>query len=142
MLEDESGRIRLVGERLRSARPVTGVIMGVLGMETGNDEFEVIDFCFAGMPPQAGTADGEELPKSAMTVDSELVSQLCPRRTRLTDRLYVQQIQTSGLQSYQDWTSVPLTLQTHNCSFSPSTYVVKRAAQKTRQLFREYHDSL
>lgn len=140
MLEDESGRIRLVGERLKSARPVTGVIMGVLGMETGN-EFEVIDFCFAGMPPQAGIADGEELPKSAMTVDSEFVSQLCLRHTRLTDPLCVQQMQTSGLQSYQDWTLVPLTLQTRNCNFSPSTYVAKRAAQKTKQLFREYRDS-
>ena len=43
MLEDESGRIRLVGERLKSSRLVTGVIIGALGMETPNGEFEVVD---------------------------------------------------------------------------------------------------
>lgn len=65
MLEDESGRIRLVGERLRSAQLVTGVIMGALGLETANGDFEIVDFCFAGMPPQANT--GEE----SMPVDSK-----------------------------------------------------------------------
>lgn len=49
MLEDESGRIKLVGERLKDARIVTGVIMGALGMETPNGEFEVIDYCFTEM---------------------------------------------------------------------------------------------
>ena len=62
MLEDESGRIRLVGDRLKSARVVTGVIMGALGLEGANGDFEVIDFCFAGMAPQTtaeeGTVDG------------------------------------------------------------------------------------
>jgi DNA polymerase delta subunit 2 len=53
MLEDESGRIRLVGERISAARLVTGVIMGVLGMETPNGEIEVVDLCEAGMAPQA-----------------------------------------------------------------------------------------
>ena len=51
-LEDESGRIRLVGERLKSARLVTGVIMGALGLETSNGDFEIVDYCFAGMAPQ------------------------------------------------------------------------------------------
>ena len=41
MLEDESGRIRLVGECLKSTRLVTGVIVGALGMETPNGDFEV-----------------------------------------------------------------------------------------------------
>jgi DNA polymerase delta subunit 2 len=57
MLEDESGRIRLVGDRLKDARPVTGVIMGALGLETTNGDFEVVDFCFAGMAPQAASED-------------------------------------------------------------------------------------
>lgn len=52
MLEDESGRIRLVGERVTKARLVTGVILGVLGVETPNGEFEVVDLCTAGMAPQ------------------------------------------------------------------------------------------
>ena len=59
MLEDESGRIRLVGERLKSAQLVTGVILGALGIETSGGDFEMVDFCFAGMPPQPKSPSGE-----------------------------------------------------------------------------------
>ena len=52
MLEDESGRICLVGERLNNGGLVTGVIMGALGIETHNGDFEVVDICFPGMAPQ------------------------------------------------------------------------------------------
>ncbi len=52
MLEDESGRIKIVGEGIKEAGLVTGVIMAALGMETPSGEFEVIDYCFAGMAPQ------------------------------------------------------------------------------------------
>ncbi|KZT65450.1 hypothetical protein DAEQUDRAFT_759330 [Daedalea quercina L-15889] len=52
MLEDESGRIILVGDRLRAASLVTGVIVGALGIETSGGEFEVVEVCYAGMPPQ------------------------------------------------------------------------------------------
>ena len=52
MLEDESGRISLVGERVLSACLVTGVILGALGIETRNGDFEVVDLCFPGMAPQ------------------------------------------------------------------------------------------
>lgn len=52
MLEDESGRICLVGDRIQSAGLVTGVILGALGMETNSGDFDVIDFCYAGLPPQ------------------------------------------------------------------------------------------
>ncbi|KAI0078170.1 hypothetical protein K474DRAFT_1706721 [Panus rudis PR-1116 ss-1] len=52
MLEDESGRICLVGDRIRSAGLVTGVILGALGIETNSGDFEVVDYCFAGMAPQ------------------------------------------------------------------------------------------
>lgn len=65
MLEDESGRIRLVGERLKSARLVTGVIMGALGLETSNGDFEIVDYCFAGMAPQVNNGD------EGMDVDSK-----------------------------------------------------------------------
>ncbi|KAI0083974.1 DNA polymerase alpha/epsilon subunit B-domain-containing protein [Irpex rosettiformis] len=56
MLEDESGRIRLVGDRLKSARLVTGVIIGALGIETNSGDFEVVDICFPGMAPQQSSA--------------------------------------------------------------------------------------
>lgn len=74
-LEDESGRVRLVGEVIRRERDreggglVTGmpaditlqliyegtadqigVVMAALGMETSAGDFEVIDLCFAGLP--------------------------------------------------------------------------------------------
>lgn len=53
MLEDESGRIRLVGQPMAKANLVTGVILAALGAETANGEFEVIDLCYAGMAPHA-----------------------------------------------------------------------------------------
>jgi len=59
MLEDESGRIRLVGECVSKARLVTGVIVGVLGMETPNGEFEVVDLCAAGMAPQTRSEEAD-----------------------------------------------------------------------------------
>lgn len=66
MLEDESGRVQLVGNILQrtidasGGTPsaggwenllVTGVIMAALGHETASGEFEVMDYCFAGMAP-------------------------------------------------------------------------------------------
>lgn len=69
MLEDESGRIRLVGERVSKARLVTGVIVGVLGVETPNGEFEVVDLCAPGMAPQAQPE--EEDGQDGMDVDGK-----------------------------------------------------------------------
>ncbi|KAI0262892.1 hypothetical protein BC834DRAFT_889496 [Gloeopeniophorella convolvens] len=57
MLEDESGRIQLVGKNLTIAQLMTGVIAGVLGAETNTGEFEVVDLCFPGMAPQEGEDD-------------------------------------------------------------------------------------
>ena len=52
MLEDDSGRIRLVGDVLRSVMLVTGCIIAVMGTENANGEFEVIDLKFADLAPQ------------------------------------------------------------------------------------------
>ncbi|KAL6237421.1 hypothetical protein BDW75DRAFT_204192 [Aspergillus navahoensis] len=43
MLEDESGRLRLTGSKLRSVQLATGVIIAVLGTENANGDFEAID---------------------------------------------------------------------------------------------------
>ncbi|GAB1204426.1 hypothetical protein APSETT445_003079 [Aspergillus pseudonomiae] len=43
MLEDESGRLRLTGNMLRSTQLATGAIVAVLGTENSNGDFEVID---------------------------------------------------------------------------------------------------
>ncbi|KAK0210508.1 DNA polymerase alpha/epsilon subunit B-domain-containing protein [Desarmillaria ectypa] len=53
LLEDESGRLKLVGERVKAAGLVTGVVVGALGVETSNGEFEVVDLCYPGLPPQS-----------------------------------------------------------------------------------------
>lgn len=53
MLEDESGRIKLVGQKLASTHLVTGVIIAALGMETPGGQFEVVDTCFADLAPFA-----------------------------------------------------------------------------------------
>ena len=57
MIEDESGRIRLVGDALKGKNLVTGVITSVLGAETPEGDFEVVDICFPGMAPQVYRED-------------------------------------------------------------------------------------
>lgn len=52
MLEDDSGRIRLVGASLRDVHLVTGCIIAVLGSENTNGEFQIIDLKFPDLAPQ------------------------------------------------------------------------------------------
>ncbi|KAK0651846.1 DNA polymerase alpha/epsilon subunit B-domain-containing protein [Cercophora newfieldiana] len=54
MLEDDSGRIRLVGDVLKSHILVTGCIIAVMGTENINGEFDVIDVQIADLAPQPG----------------------------------------------------------------------------------------
>eukprot|EP00045_Choanoeca_perplexa_P003991 m.34786 g.34786 ORF g.34786 m.34786 type:complete len:494 (+) comp12341_c0_seq1:3-1484(+) len=51
ILEDQTGRISLVGDALNQGALVTGVIMAVLGTESEQGEFEVEDVCFMQLPP-------------------------------------------------------------------------------------------
>ncbi|KAI3323210.1 DNA polymerase alpha/epsilon subunit B-domain-containing protein [Xylariaceae sp. AK1471] len=51
-LEDESGRIRLVGDLLKDIILVTGCIVAVMGTENVNGELEVFDLKFPDLPPQ------------------------------------------------------------------------------------------
>lgn len=69
MLEDESGRIKLVGQKLISTHLVTGVIIAALGMETPSGEFEVIDTCFAELAP---FAEQHNTGNNAMDVDRQV----------------------------------------------------------------------
>lgn len=66
MLEDDSGRIRLVGDALSGVPLVTGCIVAVMGTENASGEFEVIDIKFPDLAPQvdrwalsASKADGK-----------------------------------------------------------------------------------
>lgn len=72
MLEDESGRIRLVGDHVRKARLVTGVIIGALGAETANGDFEVVDICYPGMAPQPVADPEAAVQEDKMQVDGRL----------------------------------------------------------------------
>ncbi len=40
---------------------VTGIIIGVLGMETAAGDFEVVDYCLAEMAPQAPLAKADKM---------------------------------------------------------------------------------
>lgn len=52
MLEDESGRLRLIGTPLQLAMLVTGCIIAVMGTENANGDFEVIDLKVPDLPRQ------------------------------------------------------------------------------------------
>ncbi|KAL2760480.1 hypothetical protein ACRALDRAFT_1073685 [Sodiomyces alcalophilus JCM 7366] len=52
MLEDDSGRVKLVGDILKSVHLVTGCIIAVMGIENINGEIEVIDIKFPDLAPQ------------------------------------------------------------------------------------------
>ncbi|KAL6855782.1 DNA polymerase alpha/epsilon subunit B domain-containing protein [Trichoderma novae-zelandiae] len=52
MLEDDSGRVRLVGDLLSTVPLVTGCIIAVMGTENTNGEFEVIDLKVPDLAPQ------------------------------------------------------------------------------------------
>lgn len=50
MLEDESGRLRLIGAALQQEMLVTGCIIAALGTEQANGDFEVIDLKIPDLP--------------------------------------------------------------------------------------------
>lgn len=52
MLEDESGRLRLIGLPLTQEMLVTGCVVAVMGTENANGDFEVADIRVPDLPPQ------------------------------------------------------------------------------------------
>lgn len=52
MLEDESGRLRLIGTPVELSMLVTGCIIAVMGTENANGDFEVIDMKVPDLPRQ------------------------------------------------------------------------------------------
>ncbi|KAI0969693.1 DNA polymerase alpha/epsilon subunit B-domain-containing protein [Xylaria arbuscula] len=79
-LEDESGRIRLVGDFLKDVILVTGCIVAVMGTENVNGELEVIDLKFPDLPPQPDrwaaskppTTNGKSQAKKPKDEDEEM----------------------------------------------------------------------
>jgi len=52
MLEDESGRLRLIGTPLQISMLVTGCIIAVMGTENANGDFEILDMKVPDLPRQ------------------------------------------------------------------------------------------
>ena len=52
MLEDESGRLRIIGTPLQVSMLVTGCIIAVMGTENSNGEFEIIDLKYPDLARQ------------------------------------------------------------------------------------------
>ncbi|PBP25139.1 DNA polymerase alpha/epsilon subunit B [Diplocarpon rosae] len=72
MLEDESGRLRLVGAPLSSEMLVTGCIVAVMGTENANGDFEVVDIKVPDLPPQAERWHTSEfVPKKKTVVEED-----------------------------------------------------------------------
>jgi DNA polymerase delta subunit 2 len=59
MMEDESGRLRLTGNFLRSTQLATGAIVAALGTENANGDFEVIDIKLPDLAPQPQRWEGK-----------------------------------------------------------------------------------
>lgn len=51
-MEDETGRVELVGDKLKEFLMVTGMIIGVLGREDELGNFHVVDISFPPYPKQ------------------------------------------------------------------------------------------
>jgi DNA polymerase delta subunit 2 len=77
MLEDDSGRLRLIGPTLSNEMLVTGCIVSVMGTENANGDFEVIDIRLPDLPPQparwegASTVDGRHVKKQKIKDEDE-----------------------------------------------------------------------
>lgn len=65
MLEDESGRLRLIGPPLANEMLVTGCIVAVMGTENANGDFEVVDVKVPDLPPQPARWAASSPPKSS-----------------------------------------------------------------------------
>jgi len=66
MLEDESGRLRLIGTPLQINMLVTGCIVAVMGTENANGDFEIVDMKVPDLPRQPQRWERDEA-AAAMT---------------------------------------------------------------------------
>lgn len=65
MLEDESGRLRLIGAPLAGQNLVTGCIIAAMGTENANGVFEVVDVKVPDLAPQPGRWELSGVPDQA-----------------------------------------------------------------------------
>ncbi|KKK24977.1 hypothetical protein AOCH_003589 [Aspergillus ochraceoroseus] len=64
MLEDESGRIRLTGSKLKSTQLATGAVVAILGTENANGDFEAVDIKVPDLARQPRRWEREQTPPS------------------------------------------------------------------------------
>ncbi|KAL4940672.1 hypothetical protein BDV06DRAFT_18084 [Aspergillus oleicola] len=76
MLEDESGRLRLTGSKLRSVQLATGAIIAVLGMENADGDFEAIDIKVPDLARQPSRWERDSAPSDLRRGKIALVSGL------------------------------------------------------------------
>lgn len=57
MLEDESGRVLLVGDFIGTTPLISGMVVGLLGMEADAGSFQVLDICYPSPIPQRSLPD-------------------------------------------------------------------------------------
>ncbi|KAM0260692.1 hypothetical protein ACHAQJ_002608 [Trichoderma viride] len=72
MLEDDSGRVRLVGDLLKDIPLVTGCIIAVMGTENTNGEFEIIDLKVPDLAPQPERWALSKPPSASKSEDTEM----------------------------------------------------------------------
>ncbi|KAM3075629.1 DNA polymerase delta small subunit Cdc1 [Clarireedia jacksonii] len=80
MLEDESGRLRLIGAVFDKEILVTGCIVAVMGTENANGEFEVVDIAVPDLPPQDERWGSEEKPDSPKNEEEMELDNSQPRK--------------------------------------------------------------
>ena len=74
MLEDESGRLRMIGTPLQINMLVTGCIVAVMGTENANGEFEVVDLKIPDLPRQPQRWEADEASALLANGDGNLKS--------------------------------------------------------------------
>ncbi|KAL9061731.1 MAG: hypothetical protein Q9206_000354 [Seirophora lacunosa] len=85
MLEDESGRLRLIGAPLQLSILVTGCIVAVMGTENANGDFEVVDLKVPDLPrqPQRWERDeGSAVLSSSSSAGKKRKSDAAEQRTQ------------------------------------------------------------
>ena len=84
MLEDDSGRIQLVGDKLKDLPLVTGCIIAVMGTETASGELDVAGVKFADLPPQPERWSLSKPPAARKAEDVEMADPDAPPQSSTT----------------------------------------------------------
>jgi DNA polymerase delta subunit 2 len=110
LLEDESGRLRLVGGMLGTQNLVTGCVVAVMGSETKDGDFEVLDVIIPDLPPQTQTEQSGRKGKGKVVLCSGLSFRGGLKESFATDLLAEWLLGELGDQAEQDTASTVVRL--------------------------------